>query len=302
MIYVHNIPYNIYSLNNNMNFISNVTFDFTHLRDYWMFMVGIVSITTVTAAMLDLETMWMTFGSTILLSLIFKFWDIGTLPNIFTAYLLITFITMIYYLYNYIKFMDLEMDRLSKAIELFGRESLYFDIVYSKDKIDGEYFLAYYKIRIVGDAEIRKKYTNIMNSIIIPENIKTSEKGEICDRIIKLIKYIKNERVMVVNSIFMNGFKPSNSLIKFYIKLIGMKRAMLPNSQEIHDKFNLSVIKVINRFGNKFKSEELIHMFNFNPIPEYKINNEEFKILLNKTIGGIERYFDTYSQNNMFFM
>lgn len=285
-----------------MNFISNVTFDFTHLREYWMFMVGIVSISIITIPILDIETTWITFGSTLVLSLMLKFWDIGTLPNIFTTYLLITFVTVIYYLYNYIKFMDVEMDRLSKAIEFFGRESLYLDIVYSKDKIDAEYFFAYYKIRIVGDTENKKKYTNIMNSIIIPENIKISKKEEICDRIIKLIKYIKNERVMVDNSILINGFKPSNSLIKFYIKLIGMKRSMLPNNHEIHDKFNLDVIKIINRFGNKFKSKELIYMFNFNPIPEYKINNEEFKIILNKTIGDIERYFDIYLQNNMFFM
>jgi hypothetical protein len=285
-----------------MNIISNITFDFTHVKEYWMFMVGIVSITTFTAVTLDVETMWITFGTTLGLALILKFWDLGTLPNIFSAYLVIAFVTMMYYLYNYIKFMDVEMDRLSKAIEFFGRESLYLDIVYSKDKIDAEYFLTYYKIRIVGDAEARKKYIDTMNSIIVPENIKTSEKGEICDRIIRLIKYIKSERVMVVNSIFMNGFKPSNSLIKFYIKLIGMKRAMLPNNQEVHDKFNQSVINVINRFGNKFKSEELIHMFNFNPIPEYKIDNEEFKILLNKSIGSIERYFDIYSRNNMFFM
>ncbi len=285
-----------------MNIISNVTFDFTHVKEYWMFMVGIVSITTFTAVTVDVETMWITFGTTLGLALILKFWNLGTLPNIFAVYLIIAFVTMMYYLYNYIKFMDVEMDRLSKAIEFFGRESLYLDIVYSKDKIDAEYFLTYYKIRIVGDADIRKKYIDTMNSIIVPENIKTCEKGEICDRIIRLIKYIKNERVMVVNSIFMKGFKPSNSLIKFYIKLIGMKRAMLPNNQEVHDKFNVSVIKVINRFGNKFKSEELIHMFNFNPIPEYKIDNEEFKILLNKSIGSIERYFDIYSKNNMFFM
>jgi hypothetical protein len=138
--------------------------------------------------------MCITFGTTLGLALILKFWDLGTLPNIFSAYLVIAFVTMMYYLYNYIKFMDVEMDRLSKAIEFFGRESLYLDIVYSKDKIDAEYFLTYYKIRIVGDAEARKKYIDTMNSIIVPENIKNCEKGEICDRIIRLIKYIKSER------------------------------------------------------------------------------------------------------------
>ncbi len=284
-----------------INYFQNVTFDLSHIQEYWMFAMGILSLTSAAVGFLEFEKMMITFAVTICTSFALKIFDNGTLPNIFCAYFVIIGVALVHNIYNYIKIMDVEMDKLAKIIESYGRESLFLDIVYSQDKIDAEYFISYYKIRITENEIERKKYTDDMNRIIVPENIKLCEKEEIISRINSLLTYVKSQRVMIVNSITMNGFKPSNSLIKFYIKMIAMKRSMIPNNNGVHDKFNGLVARILSRFGNNFKSYELINMFNFSPLPQYKIDNENFKIVLNKTIAGIEKYFDAYSKNNLYF-
>ncbi len=284
-----------------MIYPQNITFDFAHIQEYWMFAVGILSLTTLVVGFLELEKTILTFGVTILMSLILKLYDSGTLPNIFVSYLFICSLAIIYNIFNYIKIMDVEMEKLSKVIETFGRESLYLDIIYSGDKIDAEYLLSYYKIKISDVDTEKQKHLENMNKIIVPENIKLCDKEEIFNRIGSLLTYVKTQKVMVINSIVMNGFKPSNSLIKFYLKLISMKRSMIPNINGSHEKFNLIVSKIISRFGNKFNPDELINMINFNPIPQYKQDNENFKIVLNKTIYGIEKYLDAYQKHNMYF-
>lgn len=284
-----------------INYFQNVTLDLSHIQEYWMFAMGILSLTSAAVGFLEFEKMMITFSLTICTSFALRIFDNGTLPNIFCAYLLIIGLAFIHNIYNYIKIMDVEMEKLSKVIECYGRENLYLDIIHSQDRIDAEYFISYYKIRITEDEIERKKYTDNMDRIIVPENIKLCKKEEIICRINSLLVYIKSQKVMIVNSITMNGFKPSNSLIKFYIKMIAMKRSMIPNNNGVHDKFNSLVARSLSRFGNNFKPYELINMFNFTPVPKYKIDDENFKIVLNKTINGIEKYFDAYSINNLYF-
>ncbi len=280
--------------------LQNIVFDFDHIQEYWMYAVGILSLTTAIVGFTNIQETTFIFVITILMSLSLKVFDNGTLPNVFCGYLIISLITLCYNFYNYINIMDVELDKLSKIIETFGRESIYLDIINNQENIDAEFFTNYYKIRFIGNKEEIDKQIENINKIIIPANIKICEKEEIINRVNNFLKYIKSQKV-IINSIVMNGFKPSNSLIKFYIKLTSMKKCMIPNNNGVHDKYNHSVTRIINRFGNKFKPEEMIGTFNFAPIPNYKLENENFMILLNKTICGIEKYFNAYLDNNMIF-
>lgn len=282
-----------------INYFQNVVFDLSYIQEYWIFTIGIISLTSIAVLFLEFEKMMVTFGLTVFTSFALKIFDNVTIPNIFCVYFLMIGLSTLNNIYNHIKIMGMEMEKLSKLIEGYGRESMYLDIVYSQDRIDAEYFISYYKIRIT-ETE-RKKYTNDMDRIIIPENIKLCGKEEIISRINNLVAYIKSQNLIVINSINMNGFKPSNSLIKFYIKMILMKRSIETNNSGVYDKFNGLVTRILSKFGNNFKSYELINIFNFTPVPQYKIDDENFKIVLNKTIDGIEKYFDVYSRNNFYF-
>lgn len=284
-----------------MNYLQNITFDLDHIRENWMFAIGIFSLTSLVVGFLKLEKLIMTFGATIFVSLILKINDSETLINIFLSYLLICNLVIIYNIYYYIKTMDIEMVNLSKVIETFGRESLYLDIIYSENKIDAEYLLSYYKIKILQNDIEKQKHLDNMNKIIVPENIKLCDKEEIFNRIGSILNYIKTQKAILISSIIMNGFKPSNSLIKFYLKLISMKRSKNSNVNVSYEKSNQIVSKIISRFGNKFSPDELISVINFNPIPQYKLDNQNFGIVLNKTIYGIEKYLDAYDKNNMYF-
>jgi hypothetical protein len=283
-----------------MESLQNIIFNFSEILEYWEFSLGIVFLTTILLTYLEYEIIGISFGLTMGISIILKIYDIGTIPNIFLIYFIIVSTCMVYAIYKYIYIMDEEMEKLSKFIELFGGENLYLDIINSSDKIDAEYFINYYKIKI-SDNQERIKYIEIMNKIIIPENIKTCEKHEIINRINSIKKYIKSQKFIINNLIMMNGFTPSNSLINYYLMLISIKKNMISNSKDLHEKFNNDVIQVLYTLKNNFKPNELITLLNFTQVPNYKKNDENFKLVLNITIAGIEKYFETYSKNNMYF-
>lgn len=99
----------------------------------------------------------------------------------------------------------------------------------------------------------------------------------------------------------MNGFKPSNSLINYYLTLISIKKNIISDNKDLNEKFNNEVTHVLYSLKNNFKPHELITILNFTQIPDYKKNDEKFKLVLNITIAGIEKYFESYSKNNMYF-
>ncbi len=194
--------------------------------------------------------------------------------------------------------MDHEVLKLSKHIEIFGRETILLDIQNISDKIDAEYLFNYYKI---GNIKNKAEIADQINKLLVPENIKLCDRDEILRRLEKVVNLIKANNINTPNSIYIRGFKPSNSLIRFYLKLLSIKRAIVYKN-EIPEKFNSQIVSVLNKLNNKFDPKELINLSSYNTIPDYKLRDENYVALINRTINSIERYIDIYNQNNFGFM
>ncbi len=282
-------------INYNREYLSH---DLAQFKTYWMYVVGIFMITVSAFSFFDLEGIFYTAGITILTGIVFRFFDLNTLPNVFTVYLMCFLIRFAFLIHSYSKFMDHEVLKLSKHIEIFGRETILLDIQNISEKIDAEYLFNYYKI---GNIKNKAEIADQINKLLVPENIKLCDRDEILRRLEKVVNLIKANNINTPNSIYIRGFKPSNSLIRFYLKLLSIKRAIVYKN-EIPEKFNSQIVSVLNKLNNKFDPKELINLSSYNTIPDYKLRDENYVALINRTINSIERYIDIYNQNNFGFM
>ncbi len=282
-------------INYNREYLSH---DLVQFKTYWMYVVGIFMITVSAFSFFDFEGIFYTAGITILTGIVFRFFDLNTLPNVFTVYLMCFLIRFAFLIHSYSKFMDHEVLKLSKHIEIFGRETILLDIQNISDKIDAEYLFNYYKI---GNIKNKAEIADQINKLLVPENIKLCDRDEILRRLEKVVNLIKANNINTPNSIYIRGFKPSNSLIRFYLKLLSIKRAIVYKN-EIPEKFNSQIVSVLNKLNNKFDPKELINLSSYNTIPDYKLRDENYVALINRTINSIERYIDIYNQNNFGFM
>ncbi len=276
----------------------NYQIDYQHLNDSWLSLIGILVLTMMTLTN-EFKSVMIMYMITMLSAFVLKYYNYGTIPNLFYCFLIVTLINYVVNIFNYTVMMNEEIQKLSKVLEVYGRENLLFDIVNTKEKVNAEFLINYYKIQISGDKE---KIINTINNIIIPENIKMCQIEEIKDRINKFILYVKTEKFFVQNSVYIWGFVPSNSMIEFYIKLINQKKYICQKNKNYSD-LKVRAWSVLKGIKNNFDAVDMLeYSLIDSTVPDYKINNEEYFYLLNKTIGGIERYFDIYKHNNYYFI
>ncbi len=270
--------------------------DYEHIKESWLFLIGILALTIITVSN-EFKTQMTLYGLTVMSAFVLKFINYGNLPNLFFCFLAIVIVNYMINVINYFKMMNVEIERLSKVLEIYGRENLLMDIINSKDKIDAEFLISYYKIKIYGEKE---KIISNINKIIIPENIKISQVPEIKERIHNFILYIKKEKVVVHNSVYVWGFNPSNSMVEFYIKLVNQRNYICTKNKDFNYKFR--AYSVLRGLPNKFNPiDMLVFLNNESTVPDYKVTSEEYQTILNNTISGLERYLDIYKNNNYYF-
>jgi len=278
--------------------------NYQHINDSWVSLLGIFILTIITLNNKFKSNIVM-YMMTIISAVVLNYLKRITIPYIFYCFFTISALEFMFNMFNYFKLMSLEIDKLSKVLETYGKDCLLFDIMNTKEKVDGEFLINYYKIIINNNEKNKNKdkavIIDTINKLIIPENIKNCDSSEILDRINKFIKFVKKEKFQVQNSVYIYGFVPSNSIIRFYIKLVNQKKYIYKQNKNNYDN-KTRAYAILRGLPNTFYPEDfLTYNFNEDIIPDYKVNSEEYFHLLINTITGIERYFDIYKSNNHYF-
>ena len=273
----------------------NIILDYTHMKEFLVYVI-----LTLSLSIYNNKTTFIIYLMIMNISLIFRYYNFNLLGNIFIIYFSIILIAFLINFNKGIKIMEIKLEKLSNSIEFYGKENLILDIVNSTDKIDAEYLINHYKIKINGE---KSKYIKSINKIIIYENFRLCKEEEMRTRITEFIDYIKKEDdIYILNSIYMTGFTPSNSMIKFYIKLISIKRELINinKSLESEEYFNTRINSILSTLNNKLIPIELLNFTYVINIPNYKLNDPRFFKLIDDTIDSIENYIKVYNDNNLF--